>query len=53
MIIVTHEMHFARHVADKILFMADGVVEEEGTAEQIFESPQSEKLKNFLSKIYD
>ena len=53
MIIVTHEMHFARHVADKILFMADGVVEEEGTAEQIFENPQSEKLKNFLSKIYD
>lgn len=53
MIIVTHEMNFARHVADKILFMADGVVEEEGTPEQIFERPRSEKTRSFLNKIYE
>ena len=53
MIIVTHEMNFARHVADKILFMADGVIEEEGTPEQIFERPRSEKTRSFLNKIYE
>ena len=53
MIIVTHEMNFARHVADKILFMADGVVEEEGIPEQIFETPRSEKTRSFLNKIYE
>ena len=53
MIIVTHEMNFARRVADKILFMADGVVEEEGTPEQIFENPRSEKTRSFLSRIYE
>ena len=49
MIIVTHEMNFARNVADKILFMADGVVEEYGTPKEIFENPKSEKLIHFLS----
>ena len=53
MIIVTHEMNFARRVADKILFMADGVVEEEGTPEQIFGNPCSEKTRSFLSRIYE
>ena len=48
MIVVTHEMEFARNVADKIIFMADGVIEEIGTPEQIFEHPQSEKTKAFL-----
>ena len=49
MIIVTHEMNFARNVADKIMFMADGVVEEYGTPKEIFENPKSEKLIHFLS----
>ena len=49
MIIVTHEMEFARHVSDRIIFIADGVIEEEGTPDEIFGNPQSEKLKAFLS----
>ena len=48
MIIVTHEMEFAKNVSDKVLFMADGVIEEEGAPNEIFETPKSEKLKNFL-----
>ncbi len=48
MIVVTHEMEFARHVADKILFMADGIIEEMGTPDEIFDNPQSTKLKSFL-----
>ncbi len=50
MIVVTHEMEFAKNVADKVMFMANGVIEEMGTPEQIFENPQSEILKSFLSK---
>ena len=50
MIVVTHEMNFARNVADKIMFMADGVVEEYGTPEEVFENPKSEKMKAFLAK---
>lgn len=50
MIVVTHEMEFARSVADKVIFMADGVIEEEGTPEQVFGNPQSEKTKAFLQK---
>ena len=49
MVIVTHEMEFARNVADKVIFMADGVIEEMGTPEEIFDHPKSEKLKAFLS----
>ncbi len=49
-IIVTHEMGFARNVSDKIIFMANGVIEEIGTPEQIFDNPQSEKTKAFLAK---
>ena len=49
MIIVTHEMEFARHISDKIIFMADGIIEEQGTPEEIFERPQSEKLRTFLA----
>ncbi len=48
MIVVTHEMEFAKNVSDKIIFMADGVIEEMGTPEQIFENPKSEKTKHFL-----
>ena len=50
MIIVTHEMDFARHVADKVIFMADGVIEEQGTPEEVFDHPQSEKTRAFLAK---
>ncbi len=49
MIIVTHEMEFARHVSDHVVFMADGVIEEEGTPEEVFGNPKSEKMKAFLS----
>ena len=48
MIVVTHEMEFAKNVSDKIIFMADGVIEEMGTPKQIFENPQSQKTKSFL-----
>lgn len=53
MIIVTHEMDFAKNVADKVIFMSDGVIEEMGTPYAIFENPQSEKTKNFLSYSND
>lgn len=49
MIIVTHEMDFARKISDKVLFMADGKVEEFGTPDTLFVSPKSEKLKAFLA----
>ncbi len=48
MIVVTHEMEFARNVADKVIYMADGVIEEMGTPADVFETPQSEKTKAFL-----
>lgn len=48
MIVVTHEMEFARRVADKVIFMADGVVEEVGAPEQVFGNPRSEKTRAFL-----
>lgn len=50
MIIVTHEMEFARRVATKIMFIADGRIEEMGTPEEVFEHPKSDKLKNFFNK---
>ncbi len=51
MVIVTHEMGFAREVADRVLFMADGVIAEEGTPEEIFGAPKTERLQNFLAKV--
>ncbi len=51
MIVVSHEMGFIREVADRILFMADGVVVEEGTPDKIFNNPDSDRVKDFLSKI--
>ena len=51
MVVVTHEMGFAREVADRVLFMADGKLVEEGTPEQIFGNPQSPRLQDFLSKV--
>ena len=50
-IIVTHEMGFAKNVSDKVIFMADGIVEEAGTPKEIFDNPKSEKLIHFLSSI--
>lgn len=50
MILVTHEMGFARSAADKVIFMADGVIEEYGTPEQVFGNPVSDKTKSFLEK---
>lgn len=50
MIVVTHEMEFARGVADKVIFMADGVIEETGTPDEVFGNPKSQKTKAFLSK---
>ncbi|MCQ2419700.1 MAG: amino acid ABC transporter ATP-binding protein [Clostridia bacterium] len=51
MVVVTHEMGFAREVADRVLFMADGKLVEEGTPEQIVSHPQSPRLQDFLSKV--
>lgn len=48
MLIVTHEMRFAREAADKVVFMADGQIVEQGPPEQIFGNPQNERTKNFL-----
>lgn len=49
MIVVTHEMDFAREVADKVIFMANGIIEEAGTSEEVFTNPKSPILKNFLN----
>ena len=51
MIVVTHEMAFARDVSTHVIFMSDGVIEEEGTPQQIFESPQQPKTRDFLSRF--
>lgn len=51
MVVVTHEMNFAKDVSDKVIFMADGVVVESGTPIQIFENPQHERTQNFLSRV--
>ena len=53
MIIVTHEMEFAKNVADKVIFIADGVIEEAGTPQEVFGAPKSEKLKAFLRNSSD
>ncbi len=51
MIIVTHEMAFAREVADRIIFMADGIIQEEGTPEEVFGNPKNERTKAFLESM--
>ena len=50
MIVVTHDMEFAKNVSDKVLFMSDGVIEEYGTPDEVFGNPKSEKTKSFLNK---
>ena len=51
MCVVTHEMGFAREVADRVIFMADGRILEQGSPSQVFDSPKDERLKDFLSKV--
>ena len=51
MVVVTHEMGFAREVANKVVFMDEGVIVEEGTPEEIFNNPQSDRLKDYLAKV--
>jgi polar amino acid transport system ATP-binding protein len=51
MVVVTHEMGFAKEVADRVIFMDEGIILEEGTPDEVFNNPQSERLKTFLSKV--
>ena len=51
MVVVTHEMGFAREVADRVLFMDEGQIVEEGTPDQIFSNPQQQRTKDFLNKV--
>lgn len=51
MVVVTHEMGFAKEVADRVIFMADGVIQEEGTPEQIFDHPKIQRTQDFLKKV--
>ena len=53
MVVVTHEMGFARDVADRVIFMSDGVIVEQGTPEEIFTAPQQQRTKDFLSRILE
>lgn len=53
MIIVTHEMGFAKNISDRVVFMADGVICEEGTPQNLFSNPQTDKLKYFLKNVND
>ena len=53
MAIVTHEMQFAKDVSDRVIFMDKGVIAEEGTPQQIFEKPQHQRTKQFLSRYFD
>jgi len=50
MIVVTHEMRFAREVSDRVLFLHNGLIEEAGPPEEVFGSPKSERCRQFLSK---
>ena len=49
MVIVTHEMEFARNVSDRVIYMRDGIIEAQGTPEEIFDNPENEHLKQFLN----
>ena len=51
MVVVTHEMGFAREVANRVMFINDGIIQEENTPQEIFEHPQSPRLQEFLSKV--
>jgi polar amino acid transport system ATP-binding protein len=51
MVVVTHEMGFAREVSNRVMFLDDGVIAEEGTPEDIFDHPRCERLQSFLAKV--
>ena len=51
MVIVTHEMGFAKEVADRVFFMDQGIIMEQGTPAELFDSPRNERTKSFLSKV--
>ena len=51
MAVVTHEMGFAREVADRVIFMADGIIRESGTPEEVFDHPKDARLQDFLAKV--
>ena len=51
MLIVTHEMHFARHVSNRVFFMDEGIIYEEGTPEQIFDAPKKDKTRQFINRL--
>ena len=51
MVVVTHEMGFAREVSNRVLFMDDGIIAEEGTPAELFGNPKSERLQSFLAKV--
>jgi polar amino acid transport system ATP-binding protein len=51
MVIVTHEMGFAREVADRILFIDEGIIKEQGTPAEVFDHPKDPRLQEFLSKV--
>lgn len=51
MVVVTHEMNFAKEVADRVIFMADGIIVDQGTPEEIFRNPQNERTKKFLRQL--
>lgn len=53
MVVVTHEMAFAKQVADRVIFMADGQIVEENTAQELFDNPQNERTKDFLSMVLE
>ena len=53
MVVVTHEMGFAKEVADRVIFMADGVIAEEGTPDEVFNNPQNPRTQNFLKSILE
>ena len=53
MMVVTHEMGFARRVADRVVFMDEGVIVEEGPPEQVIDDPQHERTRRFLEQVFD
>ena len=53
MVVVTHEMGFARQVSDRVLFIDQGVIAEEGTPDEVFGNPQNERTKSFLNKVLE
>jgi polar amino acid transport system ATP-binding protein len=53
MLVVTHEMGFARDVCDRVIFMADGMILEQGTPQQIFSAPRNERTRQFLQSILE